>query len=216
MYNFHSEGNEPCFKIWKYLQFSETGLSKKCVVAQRWLCQVFGIPTILLLHSTSANISHLCNFLSLLIHLIALWCSSDITQLISAIPLSSNHFLSKHCAKTLPWSFLHLIQTVKLEVRCCCSGIWQVRCYYLPRNTPLSMHPTKQIATLLPPRNPAMQNPVHGGVSYFAFVCRSVCLCVYVSVSQIYQKYWTNQLHWWFKPSLWPREEFDFENIAPG
>ena len=55
----------------------------------------------------------------------------------------------------------------------------------------------------------ALLNPahaLHGGVSYFAFVCVCVCLSV-CPLTKYLKKYWTYQLHFLWKPSLWPRGE---------
>ena len=53
--------------------------------------------------------------------------------------------------------------------------------------------------------NPAHAS--HGGVSYFAyFVCVCACLCVCLWTRYL-KKYLNNQIHFWWEPSLWPREE---------
>ncbi len=41
------------------------------------------------------------------------------------------------------------------------------------------------------------------GVSYFRL---SLCVCV-CPVAKYLKQYWTDQLHFWRGPSLWPREE---------
>ncbi len=54
---------------------------------------------------------------------------------------------------------------------------------------------------------------LHGGVSDFAFVCVCLCVCLW---TRYLKKYWTNKLHFWWEPSLWPREEtIRFWKISP-
>ncbi len=38
-------------------------------------------------------------------------------------------------------------------------------------------------------------------------VCVCVCVCVCLSVNNIAQKYLTNQLYFWWRPSFWPKDE---------
>ncbi len=62
----------------------------------------------------------------------------------------------------------------------------------------------------------ALLNPahaLHGGVSYFVFVCLSVCVC---PLPKYLKKYWTNFIFGEGLSSDPGRKPFDFEKNCPG
>ncbi len=95
-------------------------------------------------------------------------------------------------------------QVFQLQVSFSCHGIMGFKEFSSSDNVSITGWSRRLVPLLSPVKGllpPPPPPALHCGVSYFHFVCPPVCPSVRL------KKYWTDQLHFWWRPSFWPKEE---------